>query len=289
MTEKRILEYINRTLDQGFHMDAIRLHLIKTGWPENEVDNAIKTVYRERNQPSAKASVPFTGGVCVSMGVLSKMRLIVRKSGDFFRAVEGERGYECPVKFYLFLLLIQAVMGNVLILLVPAGLLAGMEGSLINPLLGMLIIRSLTDLILVNISVAISVLLTILIASFLHLFVRLMRGSGGPQATFKAVVYSYTPNVILTVIAAVIVAISLAVSLAYPSLEIIAYAYLAIPLISIPFLLWSLYLEVRGLSVFHRISGFKSLVAVVLSGVTMIAVVWAVTLGTMLVAIPFLA
>jgi hypothetical protein len=288
MAEQRLLDYIKGTLGQGFHIDAIRLHLLKTGWHENDVDNAIKVTYRERHGPGERAMVPFTGEVCESLGVLSKLRLIVRSNSRFFGAVDREFGYECPVKFYLFLLLIQAVMVNALIFLMPAGLLAGAEGSLINPLLGLLIIQSLTDLILVNISVAISVLMTILVASFIHLFVRLMKGSGGPLGTFKAIVYSYTPNVILTMLAAASVALSLALSVAYPSLGLVSCIYMIIPVMSLPFLAWSLYLQVKGLSVFHRISGIRALSAVVLSGAALLAVVWASTLGTMLVTVPAL-
>jgi hypothetical protein len=225
-----------------------------------------------------KPGVSPTAGVCESIGVKTKLRLVIASPGKFFRAVENEKGYECPIVYYLFLLLIQVIMSNIFIFLMPAGFLLSLEGFVINPLLGMLIIESFRDLIMINLSVGISIAVTFLVAFFVHCFVRLFKGVGGVEGTFKAIVYSYTPNMLLTVASTLLLAVFVAISL-ISSISLIGLVPVIIPFLTIFFFLWAIYLEVRGLAVFHKMTQWKALLTVILSGLILLAVVFIATMG----------
>jgi hypothetical protein len=242
----------------------------------------IKSIFGFRSEGKSKSVSP-NAGVCESIGVKTKLKLVVTNPRKFFKVVENEKGYECPIVYYLFLLLIQVIMSNIFIILMPAGFLLSLEGFVINPLLVMLIVESFRDLIMINLSVGISIVVTFLVAFFVHCFVRLFKGSGGIEGTFKAIIYSYTPNMLLTVASALLVAVFIAISLINTSISLIGLVPVIIPFFTIFFFLWAIYLEVRGLAVFHKMSQLKALLTVVLSGIILLVVVFIATMGNILV------
>ena len=88
-------------------------------------------------------------------------------------------------------------------------------------------------------------LISIFISTFIiHLFVRLLKGKGRYVDTFKAYAYGSTPSLLLG----------------------------WVPVIGIVFGLWSIYLIIKGLSIMHKMSMLKALVALLMIFVVIIAI-----------------
>ena len=204
--------------------------------------------------------------VCDSIGVVPKLRLVIRSPGRFFGAVHGESGWECPLKYFLFLLLLQTTIGNIFALILPASFLALEGGSMINPLFGVTVIRSFTDLILINVSVILSVAATGGIALLVHAFLRALGVRGSKEHTFKVVVYAYTP---------------VSLELAYPGQHVSEQMAGFLALLPIPFALWAFILAVKGITSFHGIGAPRALLSLALSGSVIMLMLFALGLGSL--------
>jgi hypothetical protein len=219
--------------------------------------------------------------VCDSIGVVPKLRLVIRSPGRFFGAVHGESGWECPLKYFLFLLLLQTTIGNIFAIILPASFLALEGGSMINPLFGLTVIRSFTDLVIINVSVILSVAATGGIALLVHAFLRTLGVRGRKDHTFKAVVYAYTPIMVLTAFGSVAVGMSVSLDLAYPGQHVSGYMAGLLALLPIPFAAWTLLLAVKGITSFHGIGAPRALLSLVLSGSVVMLALYALGLGSL--------
>ncbi len=318
MADPRLVDYIKHALKSGTPIDHIERALINEGWRKQDVDEAIDTIIEEREQepvvpqqaPTAYTTrvpelmgeekspeqppgqpeappEPSTESPYKSMGVFTKFKMILRHPGKFFEAVKAEKGYEAPVKYYLFLLFIQIIIANAVLYLSLTMGAAFFNPSLINPLMSMFTITTVSNFLFANISLVLTIVILFVTAWFFNIFLRLFKGKGRMVDTFKGIVYAYTPNVILTIISipiSLLILFSILPSLSPGNLLLelnlveMSLATLVFSLMSIAFLIWTLYLELKGLSIFHEISMLRVLGALIL-GIIVLYVIIGIVLG----------
>ncbi len=311
MADPRLVDYVRHGLKSGISIEHMEKALIKEGWRKQDIDEAIDVIVDEREKdiipehqaPTAyKTKVPeLMGGEeapgqprqpqgepgkppestpepgSKAMGVFSKFKMILRHPGKFFQAVKAEKGYEAPVKYYLFLLFIQIIIANAILYLSLTFGAAFFEPSLINPLLGMFAITTVNNFLFANIVLVLNIVFVFIAAWFFNIFIRLFKGRGRMVDTFKGIVYAYTPNVILTIIIIpiyLLILFSLIESFSAGtlfSMDILTLAPLEMTfaILSFVFVIWTLYLELKGLSIFHEISMLKVFVALIVGGVVL--------------------
>lgn len=222
-----------------------------------------------------------------SMGVFTKFKMILTHPGKFFQAVKDEKGYEAPVKYYLFLLFIQIIIANAVLFISMTLGAAFFDPSLISPLMGMFTLSTIDNFISANISLVMSVIVLFITAGFYSIFIKLFKGKGGVLGTFKGIVYGYTPYAILTVIS-IPIYLLIASSIIpadisggiNPLSDMMQFSFSSIMLpviilsiISLVFFIWSLYLQLKGLSVFHEISMWRVLGALIISVLILVVIV----------------
>jgi hypothetical protein len=323
MADPRLVDYIKHGLKSGTPIEHMEKALISEGWRKKDVDEAIDVIIEEREKehiiPTHQAPKVYTTKVpelmgeekfsgqpqeqppgqpetppeppaesqYKSMGVFSKFKMVLAHPGKFFQAVKAEKGYEGPVKYYLFLLFIQIIIANIVLYLSLTLGAAFFDPSLINPLMGMFALTTVSDFLFANISLVMSIVVLFIIAWFFNIFLRLLKGKGRMVDTLKGIVYAYTPNVILTLITipiALLILFSILPSISPGNIFLdfnlaeMPLETLILSLMSVVFLIWTLYLELKGLSVFHEISIWRVLGALIL-GIIVLYVIIGIVFG----------
>ena len=187
---------------------------------------------------------------------MKRLWLILRHPGQFFQIMKEERGYGGPFKYYLFLLLIQFLVVNSIMVYAVTSLSSAMASSPID--MSMFYSMLLSNVFYTNFFLLLSILLIFVLAGIYHLFAKILGAKGGYNSTFKALVYAGTPSVPVMVIA-------------LPSLLIDATGFLIMGLSLLAFL-WVTFLFVKGLSVFHGISKIRALLVWVIPVILLLVV-----------------
>ena len=310
MVDSRLVDYIRRGLAEGYRIEHMERALIREGWRSKEIDEAIDAILDERekahlvgtqaeplvymtkvpelmgggNPPEPPGQPeetppeyhgeappePHAEPPVKTMGIFTGFRMVLRHPGKFFQSVKTEKGYEAPVKYYLFLLFIQIIIANLVLYVSLTIGSAFFDPSLINPLMGIFALTTVTDFLFANIYLVLTIILLFVTAWFFNIFLRLFGGKGRMVDTFKGIVYSYTPNVILTIVSIPIMLlifyslIPLPESLTLSTITLeTSIPELALYIISVVFLIWMVYLELKGLSVLHEISMPRVLTALI--------------------------
>lgn len=312
MVDSRLVDYIKRGLAEGYRIEHMERALIREGWKSKEIDEAIDAILDERDKahlvgiqaeplvymtrvpelvreapPEPPDLEPLEAGpekpepapepLPKAMGIFTRFRMVFRHPGKFFQTVKTEKGYETPVKYYLFLLFMQIIIANIVLYISLTIGSAFFDPSLINPLMGIFALTTVSFL-FANVYLILSIALVFAMAWFFNVFLRLFGGKGRMVDTLKGIVYSYTPNVILTMISIPIIILafySLIPPLSASTLYINPFeasANTMLSSLSLMFLIWMAYLELKGLSVFHEVSMLRVLTALVVA----FAVFWVI-------------
>jgi hypothetical protein len=324
MADPRLIDYVKRYLNAGYSVDQIERNLLDVGWNMREIDEAIiqartqvpapmhgAPVYTtsipraepERRPPEQPAGQQAASTEYKPMGVFTKFKMVLIHPGRFFNAVKPEKGYESPVKYYLFLLFIQIVIANAILYLSLTLGAAFFDPSLINPLMGLFTLTTVNNFLFANITLVLSVIVLFIMAGIMNVFLKALGGRAGMPDTFKGIVYAYTPNVILTIISVPIYLLMFQMSPIFGSsgvnitsgfdpsaltayMENIFSIITIMEILSVIFLVWGLYLELKGLSTFHEISMFRVFGAIILTGVVLYLISFALLFG-LLFLVPF--
>ena len=233
------------------------------------------------------------------MGVTSRFKAVLAHPGKFFQAVKGEKGYEPPVKYYLFLMLIEIIVINAtLVAAIFLGLgTDAIMGDAINIIeLGLGIA---SQFIFVNIFIILGIVGVFIGAWLIGIFIRMFGGKGTTLDTFKGLVYAATPATIMIIIT-IPVSVFMEVSI-FPELlsaggtvpiELLSTMnlyYMIIFIIGAVFSIWGLYLSLKGQSIFHEISMGRVFLAMIVAGIVIGVIVSLIQFGLMSMLLrPFL-
>jgi hypothetical protein len=281
MIDSRLVDYISQGIEAGHSPHRMRQALINAGWPHQQVDEAIRYALSQHiphlQQPGAQPQAypqqayprqarPVAGQAGPAqqrpMGVLGKFRTVLAHPGQFFDAVKGEQGYEAPVKFYLFLLLIDLIAINA-IMLFAASIFLPLSGLDAGLGIGAISLLLLSNLLIANLSVVLSIIGTFIGAGFMHIFAFIFGARKGYQNTYKAMIYSAAPSVLM-----------------WPLLGLLLVDLWAAMAAAAAVYIWMLILQIKGLSRLHEISGARAfaivfapiLIALALMGVVILFV-----------------
>lgn len=227
-----------------------------------------------------------------TMGVVSKFKAVIAHPGKFFQAVKAEKGYEAPVKYYLFLMLIEIIVINAtLVAAIFLGLgTDAIMGDAINILeLGLGIV---TQFIFVNIFILLGIVGVFIMSWIIGVFIRMFGGKGTTLDTFKGLVYAATPATIMIIIT-IPISVFMGISILEPALSSAAGTipiellstmnlyYMIILIIGGVFSIWGLYLSLKGQSIFHEISMGKVFFAMIVAGIVIGIIVSLIQFGLM--------
>lgn len=183
------------------------------------------------------------------MGIFTKIKKVLTSPTEFFSAVKSEQGYKSPIIYCILIVSIQTIITIGLASAIAFMAIGFIDSSVIS---GSLMTIGSTA---IGIGLVIGIVFGILMyiaasfigAGIIHLFVLLFNGKGGFLATYKASVYSMTPSMLFSWLAVLLVFVNFWLS----------YASLA-------FSIWSLYLNVKGISILHNLTMKKALLVVLI-------------------------
>jgi len=151
------------------------------------------------------------------MEIVEKIKEVLLSSSDFFKKIKEEKGIGKPFIYFAILSLVFFALMTIPIM----AKLPFYQGMTIE---------------MIPIFYVISLISIFVSSGIIHLFIKLVGGKGDYQKTFKAMVYSSTPSLLLA----------------------------WIPYIGPLFSLWALYLAIKGVSILHDISMGRAFLAVFL-------------------------
>lgn len=159
-----------------------------------------------------------------------KLKMIIDSPTKFFNSVKKEE-IEPAFKYYAVLLLIPVAIMLILGLTLGLAMLniAGMAG--IIPGIGALIVVAMAVVFYI-----LGLAGSFISSAIIHIFAYLLGAKKGFRNTYKAVVYGATPATI--------------------------FAF--IPIVNIIFIFWSMYLEIKGISILQDMPMGRALLAVIL-------------------------
>jgi hypothetical protein len=273
MVDQNVLDYVNNGLKQGHSADSLRQALLKRGWPETEVNEAIQMATGQMiNTPKT------IGGPTTHMGLLTKMIKILTSPSEFFEAAKADHIGDA-LKYYAVIAIIPTAIMIVIALILPtvlmqalspdlSSVISGSAGSAQNAMLMGLFAQMLTGLILgmVIVGYFISLIATFIVAGIYHVLVLLFGGKRPYGETYKAFTYASTPFLIIGWIA-------------IPLMLVHIFVYVAAAIV---IGIWSLVVMIKGLSRLQEISAGRA-AAVIFTPVIVILVIVAL-LGVFTVA-----
>ena len=155
------------------------------------------------------------------MEIVGRIKEVLLSPSDFFKKIKEEKGIEKPFIYFAILSLVFFVLTTIIRVELPWAELPFYQGMTIER---------------IPIFYVISLISIFVGSGIIHLFIKLVGGKGDCQKTFKAMVYSSTPSLLLA----------------------------WIPYIGPLFSLWALYLAIKGVSILHDISMGRAFLAVFL-------------------------
>ena len=172
-------------------------------------------------------------------GLVDKAKLVMTNPFKFFQSIKSE-GIKDAFKYLALLSLVYMVVLIIAFSVPSLSILGGAEG--LAPLLGPY--GSATGVALAVVLYIMGLVLSFVSVGIIHLFVKLMKGKGDYGATYKALIYASTPSMLLG----------------------------WIPYIGTIIGLYTLYLELKGVSILHKIGMGRALLAVLVIPVVVIFV-----------------
>jgi hypothetical protein len=260
MADEKLLDYVRRQIRAGYAPEQIKIVLLRQGWYESEINDAVNMVLSSVTSPN-KAPSPQQPE---KMGFLKKIDKVLFSPSEFFENVRWEEGVKGALRYLIILSLIQFLIFVAVLFLIPSvGMILGLQsiGSMLM----------LPDYLLFILYPALILLGNIIgyfiIAGFTHIFALILGAKKGYSSTYKAVVYSATPGLLLWWI---------------PFIGFLFFWWII--LVGVLFFFWTLFLEIRGLSKLHDISMGRAFLIVILP-IIIVAVIVAVLLLLILTAI----
>ncbi|MBI2583797.1 MAG: YIP1 family protein [Candidatus Aenigmarchaeota archaeon] len=168
-------------------------------------------------------------------GIFRRIIFVMRSPSGFFSRVKGEKGFRNAFIFYAVISFISSVLS--LLAPYPFNLL----GSF--PMLGQGFVIAIFLVFWL-----LGLLLSFVVNGFFHLFVMLLGGKGGYHNTYKAFSYGSAPSAILGWISYIFPGIS--PGIAGTVLMLVAMIF---------FIIWGFYITIKGLSILHKMSTWRSL------------------------------
>lgn len=313
MADQRLVDYIRSYMSAGYSASQIEQSLVNAGWDRRSIreamnESGMRPAFRMPTAPVATGQpVPQAAGTQqpsqqgaqaapvqrLNIGIFGRFLAVLGSPGRFFMMVKPEKGYDTPVKYYLFLMFIQIIIANALLGLSLWLGSAFFDPSLVNPLMGIIGINTAADFLFANVGLAINIVLLFAVAWLLNKIIRAMGGKGELVDTLKGLVYSYTPNVILTLVSLPLV-LGMMVMGIDPGMILVVGSISFV--ISLVFGVWVLYLSLKSQAVFHDISMGKAFGAFLATGFIIYIIITAImfvfimmflsTLGASLLTIP---
>lgn len=257
MPDYRLVDYINQSLRAGYSRQQIRQSLLNSGWPHQQVDEALNHMlsgssqppgiptpqpqgYPKQARPQAQQIQHAQPGQQKPLGILQKFRMVLAHPGQFFDAVKNEQGYEAPVKFYLFIMFIHAIIMNAIFLL-AFSLISSISGIGSGLGIELILVMIFSSILSANISVLLSIAFTFLGAAVLHLIAVIFGAKRGFQNTYKALIYASAPSILVWPVMGLLLVNS------WAAIGAVALIYI-----------WAFILQVKGLSRLHEISGSRA-------------------------------
>jgi len=245
MADQRVLDYIYKCQEAGYDTDTIRKNLINAGWSSDVVEEALREAnsdfkpmplpYQERG--SHPASARNSTDNSETPGTLERLKLSILHPNQLFERVKNEEGYTEPLKFYLVIVIVYAIVGIAATSFVSAFLfpfkLLGI-GSMLNAL----------SYIMFVVSAFASIIGTFIGAGILHVFALIFGAKKGYNNTYKAMVYSAGPSLFILPV--------MFLSIINPVILVGAAA--------IYILMLALY--IKGISRLHEISAVRAFLAI---------------------------
>ena len=314
MADPRLIEYIKQNLNAGYSPDELDQVLVNQGWKRDEVADALREVRTGQSYPAypdyaSSYSTPAPQAVPAAqqapsipqyqkLGMMDKFRMVIRSPTVFFNMVKPEKDLETPVTYFLFLLFIQVIVSNAILIVSLAFGSMVFNISTINPLLGTLTALTVDNFISANVMIALTLVFVAFWSLILNFFIRLLGGKGAFVDTFKGVIYASSPNVLLTLISIPMVAIVLLFPAGNvgadgtPAIEEVILPLLIVggvqAVLQLVFLVWNVYLMLKGLSIFHEKSKLIVLAAIIVMGVVISIISFVLVMIVAILLAPFL-
>lgn len=237
-----------------------------------------------------------------SMGVVSKFKGVLAHPTAFFQSVRDEKGYEAPVKYYLFLVAIEIIVANAV--LVAAMFIGSGADSLFTDSISDMLSLGLgvaSQFIFINIAVILSIVAVFIVSAIMSRVLRIFGGEGSMADTFKGVVYASTP---LTLMVIIILPVSIFMQVSalgmissgsgadpFSGLMSFGISVILVAVLEIAFSIWTLYLTLKGQSIFHGISKARvfgaCIVTSIIIGILFIAVQMVLAIVLLVSLFPF--
>ena len=150
-----------------------------------------------------------------SLSFTEKVKKVMTSPTEFFEKIKGEEGIGEAFKYYIIFSLIYNLLFGTLTIFGLSGIPMEQMGFLASLGFFLPVVFFVLGIILMFISTGI-----------IHVFARVFGGNGDYPATFKAMVYGATPSLLLG----------------------------WLPFVGIIFAIYSLYLQIKGISTLHRVS-----------------------------------
>lgn len=221
MQDNRLVDYIQSQLRSGYSPDSIRTVLRQQGWGDYEIEEAFKAAQFVIPNPKHVLQKPATGR---DMGIGEKIKKSLFNSDELFENVRAE-----PLSKPFVYFAITNIVPTVVILVLTlafVSIFTSLFASLIPmppEFSGILTMFLILGPIFAAVIYALTLIGTFINAGITHIFAKIFSAKGSYSDTYKAFIYSTTPMTIL----------------------------FFLPIINI---IWSIYLELKGLSILHRIS-----------------------------------
>jgi hypothetical protein len=296
MADQRLVDYIRSYMSAGYSASQIETSLVNAGWDRRSIHDAmnesgIQPAVRMPTAPVATGQpVPRAAGAQqpnqqpgqaaqpvpsqrVNLGIIGRFLAVLGSPGKFFMMVKHEKGYETPVKYYLFLMFIQIIIANALLGLSLWLGSAFFDPSLVNPLMGIIGINTAADFLFANVGLVINLVMLFAVAWLLNKVLRGLGGKGELVDTLKGLVYSYTPNVILTLVSLPLVLGMMVMGIDPGMILIVGSITLVVSLV---FGVWTLYLSLKSQAVFHDVSMGKVFGALLITGFILYMIITAI-------------
>ncbi|MBW1838885.1 MAG: YIP1 family protein [Deltaproteobacteria bacterium] len=273
MVSSELADYINKRVKEGYTKEQIRKALLGSGWPSQQVDEAIRILVPKQMPaaPAPKKNNIFSQSQAKqpehkpveqspaeqkqpekSLGLFSRFKMLIIHPNQFFERVKNENNYGPPIVFYLILSVFNIIFSILIFFIYPS------IGSTQSTLYGMILLIGdpfLSYLISNTVSNMASIIFVFAGALFIHIFVLMFGGKKGYINTFKSIIYS-----------------SIATILFWIAVLLISVNFIITVLLIGVFFIWSVILQIKSLSSFHDISNARAFAILVMPVIISIGV-----------------
>src|SRR4030042_1004515 len=269
-----LVRYVKEQMDAGFRKAQIYEVLLQAGWYKEEIDEAFYPVVNltlgKPEPPQASVQDESkTEDIPEKPGFLWKLASSLAHPGRLFEAVKKEKDLGKSLRFYCLLSFVHLVILLVSFFVSEAISSGFLPASPIAFIAQMIPFVTLTAIVMIFFGYSLFLAMPFIAEGIIHFFVYMFRGGRGFSSTFKAVVYSLAPTLLVwPVMLLYFLAAGLTPYLADILLLLIAA--------------WMLCLLVKGLKKLHGISTVKAVLAVLAPLMIAAAIIIVMTLSVLL-------